>query len=636
MALLIAVGATWLFLAALPALADGGPHVSATNNGSSVLTADSCAGCHRAHTAQGQFLINAASEEALCLTCHGAQSAGATTDVLTGVQYTSGAQHNVAGGAGTQLGALRNGGFDQARIGTPMRVLYPRNAAGDVSARPKVAVGAAEDVNSAHVALSAYVSFTNPGIAWGNGTNGSGAGPSVTLTCASCHNPHGNGQYRILNPMPDPAGVTNPISYTVTSTNATADLISTLVGHQFVVGDYVTLTGLTGIPNGDYRVTAVPDGISLKVNTTFTGAYDISASGSGGTIDRTKAVVDDSPLGTPDINGVYPTKNYTVLQTKGTQSNTVATVESTYLVYASQVITASGSGVFNGINGDYTAAGGDYMHRNLPWNPAVNDPVNCSNAAYVDTTAFPLCAQANDAPNGRPATALVGATGGAAAYAGQVAFSDQITAWCTTCHSRYYANQNPNPTGTDPGSSAYTPVALATISATGSVQTAISSGTTRFSHGLLVGDSVTIAGATNGNGSYTVVTVVSSNTFTVAYAGTAGTGGTVDRTSAPQSASSWWFPRTGAAGAPTTDAIYKYQHRTVPNRACVTCHVGHGSNAQMTGLYSSVFTRPDGTPSASSRLLKADNRGTCQLCHEPTETLPVNTYTGVTDPGQVP
>ena len=133
LALLIAVGATWLFLAALPALADGGPHVSATNNGSSVLTADSCAGCHRAHTAQGQFLINAASEEALCLTCHGAQSAGATTDVLTGVQYTSGAQHNVAGGAGTQLGALRNGGFDQARIGTPMLVLYPRNAAGDVS-----------------------------------------------------------------------------------------------------------------------------------------------------------------------------------------------------------------------------------------------------------------------------------------------------------------------------------------------------------------------------------------------------------------------------------------------------------------------------------------------------------------------
>ena len=31
-----------------------------------------------------------------------------------------------------------------------------------------------------------------------------GAGPVVTLHCASCHNPHGNGNYRILNPIPDP------------------------------------------------------------------------------------------------------------------------------------------------------------------------------------------------------------------------------------------------------------------------------------------------------------------------------------------------------------------------------------------------------------------------------------------------
>ncbi len=652
LALLIAVGATWLFLAALPALADGGPHVSATNNGSSVLTADSCAGCHRAHTAQGQFLLKT-SEDVLCLSCHGAQSSGATTDVTTGVQYTSAAEHNVAGGAGTQLGALRDGGFDQARIGTPMRVLYPRAATGEISARPKVAVGAAEDVNSAHIALSAFVSFTNPGIAWGNGTNGSGVGPSVSLECTSCHNPHGNDQYRILNPMPEPTGVTNPISYTVASTNATADLINTVVGHQFVVGDYVTLTGVTGITDGTYRVTAVPNGISLKIGsvavpiatyplnktTGFSGTYDITSSGAGGTIERWKAIVDDSPLGTPDINGVYPTKNYTVVQTKGTQSNTVATVQSTYLIYASQVITAAGSGTFNGISGNFTATGGDYMHRSVPWNPAVIDPVTCSNAAFVNTSggANPQCVQANDAPNGRPATALVGATGGAAAYAGQVAFDDQITAWCTTCHSRYYSNENPNPTGTDPGSSAYTPVALASISAAGLVTTAIvAPATTASSHGLVVGDVVTIAGATNGNGSYTVVTVPSSSTFTVAYAGTAGTGGTVNRTSAPQSASSWWFPRTGASGAPTTDAIYKYQHRTVPNRACVTCHVGHGSNASMTGPYSSVYTRPDGTASASSRLLKVDNRGTCQMCHEPTATLPANTYTGTTNPGVLP
>src|SRR3990172_5827071 len=108
LALLLAGGALWLLLAALPALADGGPHVSTINNGSLGINADSCAGCHRAHTAQGPYLINAADEEALCLTCHGTASTGSTTDVMTGVQYA------LAGRTGgTTLGALRGGGFDQ-------------------------------------------------------------------------------------------------------------------------------------------------------------------------------------------------------------------------------------------------------------------------------------------------------------------------------------------------------------------------------------------------------------------------------------------------------------------------------------------------------------------------------------------
>ena len=65
--LLLAGAALWLFLAAIPALADGGPHVASVNNGSSSLTADSCAGCHRVHTAQGPMLLKTATEEALCL-----------------------------------------------------------------------------------------------------------------------------------------------------------------------------------------------------------------------------------------------------------------------------------------------------------------------------------------------------------------------------------------------------------------------------------------------------------------------------------------------------------------------------------------------------------------------------------------
>ena len=122
----------WLFLTVMPALADGGPHVAAANSGVSTLAADGCAGCHRAHTAQGEMLLVAADEEGLCLSCHGAAGAGATTDVEDGVQYALG-----AGGlrGGTEAGALRSGGFVEARIDSTdsQRISYPRLQGGGIS-----------------------------------------------------------------------------------------------------------------------------------------------------------------------------------------------------------------------------------------------------------------------------------------------------------------------------------------------------------------------------------------------------------------------------------------------------------------------------------------------------------------------
>ena len=210
--LLIAAGSLWLFLAAVPAFADGGPHVKAINSGAgpgSTLTADSCAGCHRAHTAQGSFLLAAPDEEALCLSCHGAAGTGSTVDVESGVQYTL-----ASGERGTTvLGALRNGGFINARIDSanPSRLTYARTAT-ETSQRTKVSVLAAgQPVTSSHLTLATGVVAT--GIAWGNiaGTPGvtfsatANAGGTVEgMTCASCHNPHGNGNYRILNPIPAP------------------------------------------------------------------------------------------------------------------------------------------------------------------------------------------------------------------------------------------------------------------------------------------------------------------------------------------------------------------------------------------------------------------------------------------------
>ncbi len=74
------------------------------------------------------------------------------------------------------------------------------------------------------------------------------------------------------------------------------------------------------------------------------------------------------------------------------------------------------------------------------------------------------------------------------------------------------------------------------------------------------------------------------------------------------------------------DAIYTYRHTsTNTTRNCVTCHVAHGSNAQMTGDYSANMDYPGGAaaPVGDSRLLKIDNRGTCQACHDPTGTIVV-------------
>ena len=200
LALLVAGGALWLLAAAVPVLADGGPHISTINNGSGGLTADTCAGCHRAHTAQGAMLLKEEGT-ALCTSCHGSAGTGATTNVADGVQYRLATGGNTVRGA--ELGALRGGGFVLARIASDQGVgiSYLSGTAIRREAKVPVAVGGTA-VTSKHLDLGGDA----PGTVWGNGAlgagTGTGAGATETLECTSCHNPHGNGNYRILNPMP--------------------------------------------------------------------------------------------------------------------------------------------------------------------------------------------------------------------------------------------------------------------------------------------------------------------------------------------------------------------------------------------------------------------------------------------------
>jgi len=510
LALLFAGATLWLFLAAFPVFADGGVHVAGNNSGFSTLTADSCAGCHRAHTAQGEYLINATSTEGLCLTCHGAASTGSAVDVMTGLQYSVGTDD--PRGA-VVLGALRGGGFDQARIdaGVVTRLSYLRNDV-DVSQRPHVGVGDPEDVTSAHIAMTEN-SLTNPGVAWGNGAVGSGVGPSVTVTCASCHNPHGNGQYRILNTIPHGTGLDDAWVVDIIATVASNERLYTDVSHGLLVGDVVTIAGTGTAADGSNRTVATVASGSSGSYFTLTGINILADTGVGGTVERTSGV----PVTDASLPAADDARNYTIMQVKGIEGT-----EATYLLYAGQVEAAALAGSFNSISGTYDATGGDYFVRAVPWNPGINS--TCDPTVNNSTSVQPGCATANSAPNGRPST-----------------FSAQITAWCASCHTRYLTNYNVE----DPAA----PTVVA--------------------HG-------------------------------------------------------WEFPRPG-------EDVYSFQHSTSPGRDCLTCHVSHGSNAVMTGQ-AADFPYPDASTSDSSRLLKVDNRGTCQACHDPTGTISAGTYLGPVAP----
>lgn len=227
-----------------PVLADGGPHVYTNNNGSAGLAGD-CAACHRAHTATATDLLKSA-QPGLCLACH--DGTAATTNVVGGYQFVP---DDAGAPTGTVLGALRGGGFSTALIDSshPARLILFSRFLGKVGV---LAVTAAEPVTSTH---------GGTGTVWGNGpdgTPGAGAGPAE-LVCTSCHNPHGNGQYRILQTSPgedfaaakvlgwipavqavEVADTANPANatrnYTVLPGNLASDVIT--AGYGPTQGDY--------------------------------------------------------------------------------------------------------------------------------------------------------------------------------------------------------------------------------------------------------------------------------------------------------------------------------------------------------------------------------------------------------------
>ena len=243
--LLLGVGSALVFTmgGVGPAQADNGPHRSSavaagTANAPITTAAGRCASCHRAHTAKAEYLLKQAQPQ-LCYSCHDGTTA--VTNVIDGN----------AGGPD----ALRGGGFANARIGSgaatkSLGALDPVTGRIAVLDRtiPALAVGSA--TTSKH---NAGGTAADAGVAWGNGANGSGIGKSLTLECGSCHDPHGNGNYRVLRPIPVDSGVTAP-AVGVKIPDATAKVYTTanywLSGDNNVpVDPTATLTG-TAVAGG--------------------------------------------------------------------------------------------------------------------------------------------------------------------------------------------------------------------------------------------------------------------------------------------------------------------------------------------------------------------------------------------------
>ncbi|MBI3961726.1 MAG: cytochrome c3 family protein [Deinococcus sp.] len=159
----------WLLL--VPALGIGGPHTGTFSD-----TTDACAGCHRPHQGQAPGLLTTVSgtSTALCLSCHGSGGVGANTNVEDGIELASG-------------WPLRGGGFANAKMDTQLvyRLISRK-------------------VTSSHTMDGSL------GTAWGG--DGPGAGPRITLECTSCHDPHGNANYRSLRFSPLGSGEQRPVA----------------------------------------------------------------------------------------------------------------------------------------------------------------------------------------------------------------------------------------------------------------------------------------------------------------------------------------------------------------------------------------------------------------------------------------
>lgn len=235
MSLAVLMGVAMLFFFYGVASANWGPHGGYGNFRTTVVDpnaqqtdptvfnpdTDACAGCHRAHTAVSEITWTDTALDTksalligttgwllvdFCYTCHGDAAAGAATNVQSGV-YETGVP-STPGYATNQsetTEVLNGGGFDDI---------------GDITA----------------TMTSIHIVDGGGALAWGGGNEGlpnDGPGTYISgMDCASCHDPHGSSNYRILKDTVNGVAVGGYVSFaSVVDPNPTPFVVSNEVGY---------------------------------------------------------------------------------------------------------------------------------------------------------------------------------------------------------------------------------------------------------------------------------------------------------------------------------------------------------------------------------------------------------------------
>jgi predicted CXXCH cytochrome family protein len=404
-------------IGATPAFADNGPHISTSGN----TTVDRCAGCHRAHTAQASYLLKT-DQTLLCQTCH--SGFGATTDVADGVSTGNGG------------GALRGGGFTFALIDT-------------VSGINKLSIGVrgAQNTTSKH-------DIGIAGTAWGGGA--SGTGTAITLECGSCHDPHGNGNYRILRPVPtDGTALALPATVAVTSVTQTAVsgttytyAVITAAPNTFKATDPITFAGTSA---ADVLIGATVGTVSDSTHFTVSARSINFASSTGGLVGYA------DPLAIASATGTGTTATYKTLNVHGLTAGQAVTITglsvaglnitkgviattpttTTFTVTNATVGTSTTGGKLSGIADAKPVAGG----------------VGDLQRIYT-TTNYWAVDDHNYTGTNLPVTTTTSASGVVTSVAiAPTAFIANISQWCSTCHTRILAGSGA--WGVDSGDAMY-------------------------------------------------------------------------------------------------------------------------------------------------------------------------------------